>query len=57
MSTTDLTVVFSDGGTAKLIGDPADPQLWIAVAEQLPQDDPTVWVEYIEDADGNLIEY
>jgi hypothetical protein len=53
---TKYTAVFNDGAEVSFVCSPQD-DLWIALSEQLPSDDPTRWVEYVEDAAGELVEY
>jgi hypothetical protein len=48
--------VFSDGAEVPFFCAP-DDDLWIAVAEQLPRDDPTKYIEYVLDEDGEEVNY
>jgi hypothetical protein len=35
----------------------ADDDLWIALAEQFPRDDPTIHIEYVLDKHGKQVDY
>jgi hypothetical protein len=53
---TNYVAVWSSGRETTFVCSP-DDDIWIALAEQLPADDPTCWIEYVEDSSGELVDY
>lgn len=49
------TAVFSDGSQQSITCGPHE-ELWIALAEQVPCD-VGAHIEYVEDSEGNVVEY